>query len=59
MGALVGAPVLDLKNRGCLAPMAPTLKRPLKCGFSALFSQFFQYGLRSLPYVKAVTQSFA
>ena len=23
------APVLDLKNRGCLAPMAPTLKRPL------------------------------
>ena len=30
VGALVGAPVLDLKNRGCLAPMAPTLKRPLR-----------------------------
>ena len=30
VGALMGAPVLDLKNRGCLAPMAPTLKRPLK-----------------------------
>ena len=29
MGALVGAPVLYLKNRECLAPMAPTLKRPL------------------------------
>ena len=33
VGALVGAPVLDLKNRGCLAPMAPTLKRPLKSSF--------------------------
>ena len=29
MGTPVGAPILDLKNRGCLAPMAPTLMRPL------------------------------
>ena len=30
VGALVGAPVLISKNRGCLAPMAPMLKRPLQ-----------------------------
>ena len=28
LSALVGTPVLDLKNRGCLAPMVPMLKRP-------------------------------
>ena len=29
MGSPVGAPILDLKNRGCLAPMALTLRRSL------------------------------
>ena len=38
LGVLVGAPLLDLKNRGCLAPMAPTLKRPLID--ASLFIQF-------------------
>ena len=29
VGALLGAPILDLKNLGCLAPVAPTPKRPM------------------------------
>ena len=33
VGALVGAPVLISKNRVCLAPMVPTLKRPLLMKF--------------------------
>ena len=38
VGALMGALLLDLRNRECQAPMAPTLKFPLLCD---LFSRSF------------------
>ena len=42
VGALVGAPILDLKNRGCLAPLAPTLKRTLEgASLHVASSQFY------------------